>query len=218
MVSRGVSILSFLEYVNKGVLKECGIKDFNLTEEDVKGLDYYRGNYISTHYIVLVSSITLLLIVILNVLILTNTVNFNLELISKVRNFLAIATINGILFRAYYNSRYKKLIEVISDEGLDKQRIKITPYNCIRYSKGKFIMLDSTTVDTLNAGTVNLSTIYKNSNDLLKVKLVKSKTEDVLKCSFTYEPLEKGMVMNLVVGEQYYKEFHELCLNGRTEK
>lgn len=210
--------MSFMEYVNKQVLKECGITDFKLTEDEVKRLDYYRGNFLSTYYIALILTITLVLMVILNVLIYMGTINFSLEVIVNVRNFLAIATINAILIRVYYEKKYKKEIEQVAGLGLDKQLIKIVPYNCVRFAKGKFIMLDKEVVDTINAGEVNINAVYKESNELLIVKLTENKKSEDIKCTFTYDPLSKGMTMNLEVGARYYKEFHEFCLNGGTPK
>jgi len=206
--------MSFLEYLNKKVLKDFGIKDFQLEEHEVKSLDKHRENFRSFQWI----SIFFLIIgaSLLIVLFLTNMGIITEQLSGIVQQgvyFFIVASITSTLAKWRSARLFSKVMNKIKVKGLHGALIKLTPYNCVNYGEGKFIMLEESVVKELEEGDLDLEKPLNNPNKVVAIKMVEVEGNDFT-CDFLFDIAKKDVSIEARVPSAMYKEFHQMCLNG----
>lgn len=207
--------VSFLEYLNKKVLKDFGLNDFKLEDNELESLHKYRDNYRSFKWISMVAIIIALMayttLVLQSFEVIPN--NYN-SLVNGVTQFFIIMALNAVIARMYSQSNYEKYIQYIKGKGFKSGMIKISPHNCINYGEGKFIMLENDLVNELGKGELDVTIPLKEPDKVITLNMEKV-SGDKFTCDLEFDINTQSVKIKAYAPEDMYEEFHTMCINGK---
>lgn len=210
--------MSFLEFLNKNVLKDFGVRDFKLEEVEVSLLTEFSDNYKVYHYMSIVAIIISIMLYVVSTLQMMSVIPLRYEsIIDGTAVFFFIMAFNAVIARWYNQVKYEKYINTIKMNGLNGSVISISPHNCVNYGKGKFIMLENKLVEELGKGELDVSKPLQDRDKVVTLTMYKIEGGDFT-CDLEFDVLTKGVKLNAYAPADMYEEFHRMCINGEGLK